>query len=116
MLDDAGAGVLATVYLDRVWRLGRRSSMAPEWVAGLVATHELGHLLLGTSGHAARGVMRAQWSARDLRRTRLRDWCFSPDEAARLRATVVRRSAIIADVDRPSRLARSSGRLRHGPG
>ena len=30
-----------------------------EAILGLVIAHELGHLLLGTNSHAARGIMRA---------------------------------------------------------
>ena len=84
VLDEAGAGVMASVYLDRVERLGWASSVEPGWLTGLVAAHELGHLLLGTAGHGDHGVMQAGWSVQDLRRGPVTDWRFSPDEGARL--------------------------------
>ncbi len=85
VLDEAGAGVMASVYLDRVERLGRASSVEPGWLTGLVAAHELGHLRLGTAGHGDHGVMQAGWSVRDLQRGPTTAWRFSPDEGARLR-------------------------------
>ena len=90
VLDEVGAGVMASVYLGRVRRLGRVSSVAPGWLSGLVAAHELGHLLLGTAGHGDHGVMRAGWSVQDLQRGAVTEWRFSSDEGARLRAWVSR--------------------------
>ena len=66
------------------------SSVASGWLSGLVAAHELGHLLLGTAGHGDHGVMRAGWSVQDLRRSAVTEWRFSSDEGARLRAWVSR--------------------------
>ena len=85
VLDAAGTGVMASVYLDRVERLGRASSVEPGWLTGLVAAHELGHLLLGSTDHGDHGVMQAGWSVRDLQRGPVTDWRFSPEEGARLR-------------------------------
>ena len=93
VLNEDGAGVMASVYLDRVRRLGRASSVAPGWLTGLVAAHELGHLLLGTAGHGDHGLMQPVWSARDLRRVPATEWRFSSDEGARLRAWVGRVAA-----------------------
>ena len=89
-LDEAGTGVMATVYLDRVRRLGQASMVASGWLTGLVAAHELGHLLLGTAGHGDHGVMQPGWSVQDLRRGQVTDWRFSPDEGARLRVRASR--------------------------
>jgi len=93
VLDEAGAGVMATVYLDRVVRLGHASMVAPGWLTGLVAAHELGHLLLGTANHADRGVMQPGWSVQDLLRSPVTDWRFSIDEGRRLRARASRVAA-----------------------
>lgn len=91
-LDDRGRGVIATVYVDRVGRLGRTSAVSPPWLVGLVASHELAHLLLGTAEHATRGVMQAGWSSTDLRRTAPATWRFTPGEASRLRRAAAERA------------------------
>ncbi len=98
VLDEVGAGVMASVYLCRVRRLGRASSVAPGWLAGLVAAHELGHLLLGTAGHGDHGLMQAGWSVQDLQRGPVTEWRFSSDEGARLRAWVSRVAAPVEQV------------------
>ena len=59
---------------------------------GLAMAHELGHLLMGTNEHAARGLMRAIWTRTELQRNAAEDWMFSETEmeamrrAARLRS------------------------------
>jgi hypothetical protein len=59
---------------------------------GRAMVHEVGHLLLGTSRHAAHGLMRAVWSREDLRDGGERQWFFTRADAARMRAALHRRS------------------------
>jgi len=68
VLDRDGAGVLASVCLNRVGRLGRVSRTSANRLAGLIGAHELGHLLLETGRHADTGIMQAGWAPADLRR------------------------------------------------
>jgi hypothetical protein len=58
----AGAGTLATMFVDRVEWLASQAGADAATVLGFAIAHEIGHLLLGTNAHAASGLMRAVWS------------------------------------------------------
>ena len=51
-----------------------------------VLAHELGHLLMATSAHAAKGLMRPVWSRSEIRRRERNDWIFRPGEIAVIKA------------------------------
>ena len=93
-LFDAGAGVLATVYADRVVSLADRARVDPGRLLGRVIAHELGHLLLSGPTHGPGGLMRPRWSVSEMRDERPLDWRWSsreivaiaePSKAARYR-------------------------------
>ena len=79
------AGVLATIYVDRVERLAEASGTDMVTLLGRAIAHELGHLLLASNTHSPHGLMRARWSHEDLRRERLADWLFTQKDAAAMR-------------------------------
>jgi hypothetical protein len=85
------SGTFATVYADRVAALARRANIEAAPVLGRAIAHEVGHLLLGTSRHGRRGLMREVWSAVELRRNQGDDWVFLEHEAAAIRAAVATR-------------------------
>jgi hypothetical protein len=91
------SGVLATVYVDRVAALGDAAGMNVARLLGYAIAHEIGHLLLGTSAHGTRGLMRPLWSSDELRRGRSGDWMFTETEVNAIRA---RRAAARAGYDR----------------
>ncbi|MEZ5356728.1 MAG: hypothetical protein R2762_29165 [Bryobacteraceae bacterium] len=62
------ASVFACLYVDRVRELALESNWEFGELLGHAAAHEIGHLLLRSSGHAPAGVMRAPWEVKDLRR------------------------------------------------
>ena len=78
-------GWLATAYSDRVTSAAVRVGVDAGTLLGLVISHELGHLLLGSGYHAWSGVMRADWSEELLNHPR-EPWRFSALEAARMRS------------------------------
>ena len=80
------AGVLATVYFDRVTRLAVESGTDVATLLGYAIAHEIGHLLLASNAHGTHGLMRPLWSSRELRRGRAVDWAFAEGEAAAIRA------------------------------
>jgi hypothetical protein len=91
-LDTAeGGGVLATVFADRVHRTAARTRGDAAILLGRAVAHEVGHLLIGSSRHSRRGLMRAWWIDSELRRNLDYDWQFSPRQGARLRAAVLAR-------------------------
>ena len=64
-------GMLATVYFNCVewFAMSARTDVAV--LLGRVAAHELGHLMMHTSAHALRGLMRPNWTPHEVRRNRL---------------------------------------------
>jgi hypothetical protein len=93
MIDpQAGAGTVATVYSDRVAALAREVRIDGADLLGLAMAHELGHLLIGTDEHAARGLMRAVWTRTELQRNTAEDWMFSETEMKAIRRAARMRS------------------------
>jgi hypothetical protein len=82
------SAVFATIYVERVRWLARSARADLETLPGRTIAHELGHLLLATNAHGSHGLMRAVWSAAEVRGDRDSDWTFAPAdaEAIRLRA------------------------------
>ena len=95
-------GVMATVYVGQIARLARQAKVHFDDLLGLVVSHELGHLLLGTVTHEPTGLMQAGWSAAELRAGDFTESRFSDVEAAHLRAglalrTRLQRQDVLAD-------------------
>jgi hypothetical protein len=53
--------------------------------------HEIGHVLLDSNTHATTGLMRADWSRRELRRKDAAAWSFLESEAAHVRSAALER-------------------------
>ena len=83
VVPDTNRGWLATVFSDRIGGAATRLGVDTGTLLGLVAAHEVGHLLLGTAYHAEGGLMRADWSDALLARES-QGWRFSTGEAARI--------------------------------
>ena len=81
----SGAGVLATIYFDRVLWLAHQAGADSRVLLGSAIAHELGHLLLATTSHGPAGLMRALWSQDEVRRGHSSDWTFAPTEIAAIR-------------------------------
>jgi hypothetical protein len=80
------AGALATVYVDRVEYLAVVSGIGPAALLGYAIAHEVGHLLLATTAHSARGLMRATWSREEIQRRRYSDWLFTAEQVDAIRS------------------------------
>jgi hypothetical protein len=80
-----GTGVLATIFMDRVRAAAGRTAIDASVLLGRAIAHEVGHLLLATSGHTDRGLMREVWTDAELAGDRADDWRFAPAERQRLR-------------------------------
>lgn len=85
------APFLATVYVDRVASVARGAGIDARRVLGLAIAHEIGHVLLDSNSHAASGLMRADWSRIELRRTDRAAWAFLQAEVAYLRSSAEER-------------------------
>ena len=56
-----------------------------------VLLHEIGHLLLASTGHSRRGLMRAVFRPKDWDRAGMGDLLFTPGQGQRVRAGVMER-------------------------
>ena len=81
----ARAGVLASIYVDRVELMAGLAEIDPASLLGRAIAHEVGHLLLASNAHGTRGLMRARWSPDDLRRNDALDWVLTDEDAAAIR-------------------------------
>ena len=79
------SAVLATIYVNSVFRFAGATGMATHSLLGYAIAHELGHLLLGSNIHSAHGLMRAIWREDELRRGEKADWSFTPQDIAGIR-------------------------------
>lgn len=111
LVDSTGRrGTVATIFLEQVEWLARVSGADVEELTGLAIAHEIGHLLTGTNAHARHGLMRARWTAGELRARRASDWELGPEERHQLRAGLAARlgtrpaapDGVIAGVRRPT--------------
>ena len=93
--NDGTPGVLAGVFLDRVLLIGRSARTWTFQIVGLLAAHEIGHLLLGTNSHSRAGIMRSELSDMTLRGTSWGHLRFSRSEANRMRDALRRRQAAL---------------------
>jgi hypothetical protein len=82
----------ASVFRDHVLAATRTGRYSEGTLMGYAIAHELGHLLLGTSGHTRYGLMAGHWRNSELDRTEAGLLQFSPAESARLRKESLRRS------------------------
>lgn len=89
---EAESGFLATLYANRVARVSNAAHVDAAVVLGRALTHEMGHLLLGHQRHADHGLMRANWSARELREAADVDWQFTDDDIRVIRRQLTRRT------------------------
>jgi hypothetical protein len=85
VVKETDRGWLATAYSDRVTSAAVRVGVDAGTLLGLVISHELGHLLLGSGYHGWSGVMRADWSEELLAHPR-EPWRFSALEAAKMKS------------------------------
>lgn len=90
---EPGTSQMATVYVDRVVWLADRARASRATLLGRAVAHEVGHLLLGTNGHARAGLMRASWSDMEVRNDAPGDWQFDRAGVDAIQATLHLRQA-----------------------
>ena len=78
-------GVLATVYVNCIAWLATAARTDVAVLLGRVVAHELAHLMMRTSAHARRGLMRPNWTPDEVRRNRAADWAFTAADVAAMR-------------------------------
>ena len=78
-------GVLAIVNVNCVSWLATAARTDVAVLLGRVAAHELGHLMMRTSAHPGRGLMRPHWTADEVERDRAGDWAFTAADVTAMR-------------------------------
>lgn len=90
--DEDATSCPISVFYFRVEELALQFNIHPERVLGHVLAHEVGHMLLGAN-HSSKGIMRGEWGRDDLKLMAVGILDFSNDQAAQLRAILLRRAA-----------------------
>lgn len=84
----ARTGAQVTIFYDRIEVLTRSGNAASYIILGHALTHEIGHVLLGSSEHTRGGLMQARWNPASWRLASAGLLAFRPEEAKRLGAGV----------------------------
>jgi hypothetical protein len=88
----AGApGRIANVFYHRVEELARKAQGLQYQILGNTIAHEIGHLLLGSTGHSPTGIMKAKWSREELRPSSIAFLVFTPQQATLIQNDVTNR-------------------------
>jgi len=84
----ARQGAHAMVFYDRVEKLSLSLQVGSDTsvLLGAAIAHEIGHVLLGSTEHSAKGIMKARWGPAEFRELACKDLRFASNEAPRLRA------------------------------
>lgn len=85
------AGILGTVYANRVRWFADASGVDFSTVLGRAMAHEIGHLVTGTTTHGTSGLMRAVWTPDDVDGE---PWVFTDRDALALRQACRSRSPV----------------------
>jgi len=85
---------LGTVFYDRVKDQAQRTTASVPAILACAMAHEMGHLLLRTSGHSSIGIMRARWTAEDMQRIACGQLLFTPEQAELMRTEVSERAQL----------------------
>jgi hypothetical protein len=92
-------GIQFFIYHDRVVGLSRLSTLPVDVVLSGALSHEIGHSLLRSPDHSVAGVMRGEWSIRELNELGQGLLGFTPQEKLRMKSYVLaaRRSTVNQD-------------------
>jgi hypothetical protein len=98
---EQGFGCDAWIFYDPMKRFAVERELSLAQLLGHVIAHELGHMLLGPNSHSGMGLMRAQWSGRELQAADHGGLFFSASESKRIQnAVLVRWQAVSRGVQR----------------
>jgi len=83
---------LASVFYERVKEVAAQAAMPLPRILAYAMAHELGHLLLRTSRHSWKGIMRAGWTPKDFSLDACGQLLFTPEQAKLIRKEVRERA------------------------
>jgi hypothetical protein len=85
-------GRVANVFYHRVEELARKGQYFEFQILGNAIAHEIGHLLLGSTGHSATGIMKAKWNREDLQPSAMGFLVFTAQQATLMQQVVTSRA------------------------
>jgi len=83
-----GSGKYCDVFYDHIAEAHHESGVNLSLLLGMVAAHELGHLLLGSHAHSYMGIMTPVWRGEVLRRMDMGSLLFTSEQASAMRARI----------------------------
>jgi hypothetical protein len=105
----------AWIFYDPIKKFAAEREMSPAQLLGHVLAHEMGHILLGAKSHSGMGLMRAQWSSRELQAVDQGTLYFSAYESKQIRKSVLARWQALAQRPEGSSVKNSQIRLDSEP-
>ena len=78
-------GVDVTIYADRIEATLHNTVGSFPRILGHAFAHEIGHVLLRSPQHSAKGIMRATWNRADWQRAAVEYLVFTPEQTLRIR-------------------------------
>jgi hypothetical protein len=88
---EQGFGSVAWIFYEPIKSFALEKELSLTQLLGHVLAHELGHMLLGANSHSGVGLMRAQWSNRELHAADQGGLFFSDSESRRIQNAVLAR-------------------------
>lgn len=85
-LGDDGRGQYSDVFFDRIKAADVNTDIGQ--LLGVVAAHELGHLLLGSKAHSRVGIMEPVWEQDCVRKLGMGMLLFTPEQARLMRRRI----------------------------
>ncbi len=80
------------ILFHRVRAMANKRDATRAQILACGIAHEIGHLLLGNGSHSREGIMNARWGPKSLRLAARGKLVFSPQQAKRMRADVLKRT------------------------
>jgi hypothetical protein len=105
----------AWIFYDPIKKFAAEREVSPAQLLGHVLAHEMGHILLGEKSHSGMGLMRAQWSSRELLAVEHGTLYFSAYESKQIRKSVLARWQTLAQRPEGNSVTNSQIRLESEP-
>jgi hypothetical protein len=95
-----GSGKYCDVFYDRIAEAHHESGVNLSLLLGMVAAHELGHLLLGSHAHSYMGIMTPVWRDEVLRRGGMGSLLFTSEQASVMKSRTLSQRVSLVRVGR----------------
>jgi hypothetical protein len=83
---------ITAVFVDLVKERASRGLASVSQLLACAIAHEIGHILLRTSGHSTTGIMRGFWTAKDLQQIAQGYLLFTPQQAQSIQKNLTKRA------------------------